>query len=118
MASLSEPEKKLLHTFSELNEDNRDILIGKAKELLKDQLKEQRNHIMNSSSNAIYKTQKAFEGVAEQMGVYNEDDVQALVDEVRYGDNQEEEYKKSRLDAAKRKGPSASNTTDDEENRA
>jgi hypothetical protein len=34
---------------------------------------------------AIYKAQKAFEGVAEQMGVSNEDDVQALVNEVRYG---------------------------------
>lgn len=41
--------------------------------------------INNASSQAIYKAQKAFEGVAEQMGVYNEDDVQALVDEVRYG---------------------------------
>lgn len=39
--------------------------------------------INNASSQAIYKAQKAFEGVAEQMGVYNEDDVQALVDEVR-----------------------------------
>lgn len=41
--------------------------------------------IGNASSQAIYKAQKAFEGVAEQMGVYNEEDVQALVDEVRYG---------------------------------
>ena len=40
--------------------------------------------INNASAQAIYKAQKAFEGVAEQMGVYNEDDVQALVDEVRY----------------------------------
>lgn len=39
--------------------------------------------IGNASSQAIYKAQKAFEGVAEQMGVYNEEDVQALVDEVR-----------------------------------
>lgn len=37
------------------------------------------------SAQAIYKAQKAFEGVSKQMGVYNEDDVQALVDEVRYG---------------------------------
>jgi hypothetical protein len=29
--------EKLLHTFTELNEDNRDILIGKSKELLKEQ---------------------------------------------------------------------------------
>jgi AbrB family looped-hinge helix DNA binding protein len=41
--------------------------------------------INNASAQAIYKAQKAFEGVAEQMGVSNEDDVQALVNEVRYG---------------------------------
>jgi AbrB family looped-hinge helix DNA binding protein len=41
--------------------------------------------INNASSQAIYKAQKAFEGVAEQMGVSNEDDVQTLVNEVRYG---------------------------------
>ncbi|MCD8364420.1 MAG: AbrB/MazE/SpoVT family DNA-binding domain-containing protein [Clostridiales bacterium] len=41
--------------------------------------------INNASSQAIYKAQKAFIGVAQQMGVTNEDDVQALVDEVRYG---------------------------------
>jgi AbrB family looped-hinge helix DNA binding protein len=41
--------------------------------------------INNASAQAIYKAQKAFEGVAEQMGVSNEDDVQTLVNEVRYG---------------------------------
>lgn len=41
--------------------------------------------IHNASAQALYKAQKAFEGVAEQMGVYDEDGVQALVDEVRYG---------------------------------
>lgn len=41
--------------------------------------------IGNASSQAIYKAQKAFEGVADKMGVENEDDIQALVDEVRYG---------------------------------
>lgn len=41
--------------------------------------------INNASTQAISKAQKAFEGVAEQMGVSNEDDVQALVDEVRKG---------------------------------
>lgn len=45
--------------------------------------------IDNASAQAIYKAQKAFEGVAGQMGVYNEDDVQALVDEVRYGKGKE-----------------------------
>lgn len=34
---------------------------------------------------AIYKARAAFANVAEEMGVYNEDDVQTLVDEVRYG---------------------------------
>lgn len=45
--------------------------------------------INNASAQAIYKAQKAFEGVAEQMGIYNEDDVQVLVDEVRYGKGKE-----------------------------
>ena len=39
----------------------------------------------NASAQAIYKAPKAFEGVAEQIGVCNEDDVQALVDEARFG---------------------------------
>lgn len=41
--------------------------------------------IENASTQAIYKAQKAFKGVAEKIGVENEDDVQVLVDEVRYG---------------------------------
>ena len=41
--------------------------------------------IGNASSQAIYKVQTVFEGAIESMGVANEDDVQALVDEVRYG---------------------------------
>lgn len=40
--------------------------------------------INNASVQAIYKAQKAFAGVAEEIGVYDEDDVQGLVDEVRY----------------------------------
>jgi AbrB family looped-hinge helix DNA binding protein len=39
----------------------------------------------NASSRAIYKAQKAFTGVAEEIGVYSEEDVQDLVNEVRYG---------------------------------
>lgn len=42
--------------------------------------------INNASAQAIYEAQKAFEGVAEELGVYDEDDVQNLIDEVRYGD--------------------------------
>ena len=41
--------------------------------------------IANASAQAIYKAQSAFVGVAEKMGVENDDDVQALVNEVRYG---------------------------------
>lgn len=40
--------------------------------------------IGNASAEAIFKAQNAFEGVAEKIGLANEDDVQALVDEVRY----------------------------------
>lgn len=41
--------------------------------------------IENASAQAVSKAQKAFAGVAENLGVQNEDDVQALVNEVRYG---------------------------------
>ena len=41
--------------------------------------------ISNASAQAIRKAQVAFAGAAEEMGISNEDDVQALVDEVRYG---------------------------------
>lgn len=34
---ITEREKKLIRVFRELNEDNQDILIGKAKELVKEQ---------------------------------------------------------------------------------
>jgi len=39
----------------------------------------------NASTQAIRKAQAAFAGAAETMDVHNEDDIQALVDEVRYG---------------------------------
>lgn len=41
--------------------------------------------INNVSAQAIYKAQKAFAGVAEDIGIYDEDSVQDLVNEVRYG---------------------------------
>ena len=37
----------------------------------------------NASSNAIIKAQAAFKGASSEMGISNEDDVQALVDELR-----------------------------------
>ena len=41
--------------------------------------------ISNASAQAIRKAQAAFADAAEEMGVANEDDVQVLVDELRYG---------------------------------
>ena len=38
-----------------------------------------------ASAQAIRKAQAAFSGAAEAMGISSEKDVQALVDEVRYG---------------------------------
>lgn len=40
--------------------------------------------IGNASDQAIYEAQTAFEGVAERLNVKDEEDVQKLVDEVRY----------------------------------
>ena len=39
--------------------------------------------IMNASSNAIIKAQQAFSGLARELGVNSEEDVQDLVDEIR-----------------------------------
>ena len=39
----------------------------------------------NASAQALAKAQRAFAGVAEQLGIQNDDDVQALVNKVRYG---------------------------------
>ena len=39
----------------------------------------------NASTNALKKVQNAMAGVAERLGLHDEDDVQKLVDEVRYG---------------------------------
>ena len=41
--------------------------------------------LSNASARAIRKAQTAFEGAAEAMGIVSVDDVQALIDEVRYG---------------------------------
>jgi AbrB family looped-hinge helix DNA binding protein len=41
--------------------------------------------INNASATAIINAQKAFEGAAKDFGVNSEEDVQRLVDEVRYG---------------------------------
>jgi len=40
--------------------------------------------INNASSTAIINAQKAFEGTAREFGISSEEDVQRLVDEVRY----------------------------------
>ncbi len=41
--------------------------------------------VSNASAAALEKAQLAFAGVAEAMGVHTEEDVQRLIDEVRYG---------------------------------
>lgn len=41
--------------------------------------------VSNASAAAIRKAQAAFNGASEEMEITNEDDVQALVDEARYG---------------------------------
>ena len=41
--------------------------------------------VSNASATAIRKAQTAFKGVAEEMGINSEDDIQDLVNEVRYG---------------------------------
>ena len=41
--------------------------------------------VSNASAIAIRKAQEAFVGVAETMGVESEEDIQELIDEVRYG---------------------------------
>lgn len=39
--------------------------------------------LMNASTNALLKAQKAFQGVAEELGIENEQDVVNLVKEIR-----------------------------------
>ena len=39
----------------------------------------------NASAQAMYNAQQAFAGVSEEMNIYDDDDVQALVDEIRNG---------------------------------
>lgn len=41
--------------------------------------------LSNASARAIHKAQEAFSGAAEALGVKDDDDVMALVNEVRYG---------------------------------
>lgn len=42
--------------------------------------------VSNASAQALRKAQLAFAGAAEEMGIADEADVQALVDEARYGE--------------------------------
>ena len=41
----------------------------------------------NASANALSKVQNAMTGVAERLGLRDDDNVQKLVDEVRYGES-------------------------------
>lgn len=46
--------------------------------------------LSNASANALQKAQNAFSGLAERLGIKDEDDVQELVDSVRHARNSEE----------------------------
>lgn len=50
--SLDTNSQKLLNTFSMLNEDNKDILIGEAKKLLKEQRLDEKRNILFSKDDA------------------------------------------------------------------
>ena len=41
--------------------------------------------VVNASKTALTNAQKAFDGVAEELGSPDEDEIQSWVDEVRYG---------------------------------
>ena len=43
--------------------------------------------LTSATANALFKVQTAMDGVARRLGLRDEDDVQELVDEVRYGEN-------------------------------
>ena len=43
--------------------------------------------LYNASANAIKKAQAAFSGAAKDMGLNSDEDVQALVDEMRHGED-------------------------------
>jgi len=45
--------------------------------------------IENASINAIRKAQKAFAGVAEELGNPSEEDIQSWVNEIRYGKDEQ-----------------------------
>lgn len=45
--------------------------------------------LSNASANALMKAQNAFSGLAERLGIKDEDDVQALVDSVHHAGNSE-----------------------------
>lgn len=45
--------------------------------------------VSNASAQAIRRAQAAFAGAAEALGVSDEEDVQALVDEARYGEGRQ-----------------------------
>ncbi len=40
--------------------------------------------VANASQQAIYQAQQAFKGANKELGLYDEEDVQKIVDEIRY----------------------------------
>ncbi|MBQ7733522.1 MAG: hypothetical protein IJT58_05840 [Synergistaceae bacterium] len=56
---------------------------------MSEQIAEAREDEINASIQALYEAQIAFTGAAEVLGVKDDDDVQALVNEVRYFSHEE-----------------------------
>ena len=57
----------------------------KQKDAMKAAIRGEQNN--NTSATAIRKAQSAFEGAAEALSLSDEDDIQALIDKVRYEDS-------------------------------
>ena len=80
----------MLDGFTDAQLTNVAAMLQSMKQAIEDALqsdtpKQEGKIIGNTSAAAIRKAQTAFAGAAEDMGVSCEEDVQALVDAVRYG---------------------------------
>lgn len=80
--------EEALAAFQELREEANDIPEMSLDEInaeIRVTRTEKRANEINASLQALYEAQIAFTGAAEVLGVKDDDDVQALVNEVRYG---------------------------------
>lgn len=79
----------MLDSFTEAQLVNVAAVLQGMKQAIEDALQadtqDSKIRLSSASAAAIQKAQAAFAGAAEDMGVSSEEDVQALVDAVRYG---------------------------------